>query len=200
MEERIMPDGQESANRDLAVFVLTVYDDLDAIVSLREVLFLPPGRTDQYTVDAVRALGEAWSEIVDDRDNHVTGILDLDETDVLAPAGLSGAQLRLKIAVWRRARAAMITEFGNSEDAKERSSSRPEPTKFDARAEKPAHPRKLPRRVRVALKLVASMLSYADTILGSLARLAGQHERLKEFKETVERLSGDMADEYPEVD
>jgi hypothetical protein len=41
-----MPDGQEPlANQALATFVLTLYDDLDALVSLREVLFLPPGYT-----------------------------------------------------------------------------------------------------------------------------------------------------------
>ena len=97
-----MPDGQETpANQTLATFVLTVYDDIDALVSLREVLFLPPGHTDRYTVDVVRALGEAWPEVVTDRDNHVTAIFNLSVTNALAQEGLSGAQLRLKIAVWR---------------------------------------------------------------------------------------------------
>jgi hypothetical protein len=196
-----MPDGQEpQANQALATFVLTLYDDLDALVSLREVLFLSPGHTDRYSVEVVRALGEAWTEVADDRVNHVTTVLGLSETNDLSPVGLSGAQLRLKIAVWRRARAARSTEFNDSEDAEPRSSSLPDPTKPEARAEEPRHPRKLPRRVRVALKFVASMLSYADTILGSLAKLAGHSERLKEIKEIVERLSGDMADEYPEED
>src|SRR5215469_13693527 len=139
-----MPDGQEPpANQTLATFVLTVYDDLDALVSLREVLFLPPGRTDRYTVEAVRELGDAWNEVVGDRENHVTTILGLSVANGLTQDGLSGAQLRLKIAVWRRARAAMITEFNNSEDAEPRSSPLPAPAKLETRAEEPPHPRKL---------------------------------------------------------
>lgn len=195
-----MPDGQETpANQTLATFVLTVYDDIDALVSLREVLFLPPGHTDRYTVDAVRALGEAWTEVVTDRDGHVTAIFNLN-VNGLTQEGLSGAQLRLKIAVWRRARAAMIAEFNNSEDTESRSDALPKHAQLPISAEQPVHPRKLPRRVRRALKFIASMLGYANTILGSLAKLAGQYERFKEIKETVERLSDNMADEYPEAE
>jgi hypothetical protein len=196
-----MPDGQETpANETLATFVLTVYNDIDALVSLRELLFLPPGHTDRYTVEAVRALGEAWTEVVTDRDSHLAAIFGLSATNDLIQAGLSGAQLRLKIAVWRRARVAMIAEFNNSEDTESRSDPLPKPAQPPISAEEPVHPRKVPRRVRRALKFVASILSYANTILGSLAKLAGQYERFKEIKETVERLSDNMADEYPEAE
>lgn len=140
--------------------------------------------------------GRSWTG----RDSHVTAIYNLSVPNGLAQEGLSGAQLRLKIAVWRRARAAMIAEFNNSEDTESRSDPLPKHAQLPISAEEPPHPRKLPRRVRRALKFTARMLSYANTILGSLAKLAGQFERFKEIKETVERLSDNMADEYPEAE
>jgi hypothetical protein len=192
-----MSNGQEPTdNQILAGFAVTLDDDLDALVSLREVLFLPP-RPDQYAVDAVRRLDEAWRSVLVGRDARVTEIMQLNSSS-LEESGLSGAELRLKMAVWRRARAAAVAEFEDSEDRDARSEALAAVARTDVTAEA-TFPRKLPRRLRLGLKSVSKMLGYADTIIGSLLRITGQFERFKELKETVEKLTRDVSEEHTEV-
>jgi hypothetical protein len=195
-----MPNGQPSSDtQELASFVLTLYEDLDALVSLREVLFLS-GYPDRYTVEAVRAMGDAWSGIDADRSGLVATILTFNNTTALLQAGLTGVELQFKIAVWRRARTVAIAEFEASDDPEARSQVPSPPVGSPGvTAEQPSWPRKLPRRLKQALGRVGAMLGCADTIIGSLLRIMNQFERLKEFKETVEKLSNDMDQGRPEA-
>jgi hypothetical protein len=59
-------------------------------------------------------------------------------------------------------------------------------------------PRKVPRLLRFSLKTLQKVLSCADTILGSLVKLVGRAEALREIKEAVEKLAGDAADVLPD--
>ena len=45
------------------------------------------------------------------------------------------------------------------------------------------------------LRWVSRMLGHADTLLGSLAALVKESERLKEIKETLEKGSGEVAED-----
>lgn len=193
-----MTNGQAPSNNQvLASFVTTLYEDLDALVSLREVLFLR-GYPDRYTVEAVRAMGNAWPNVYAERNSRVAEILTYNNTSELVQAGLTGEELQFKIAVWRRARAAAMAEFEDSDDQQDRSQvPSPSTGPSGVTAEQPFW-RRLPRQLKRALGRVGTMLGCADTIIGSLLRVINQLERLKEFKETVERLSIDISDGSPE--
>lgn len=197
-----MPDEAETDLQRLTAFVWTVYDDLDALVSLREVLFLTPDRLDAAGVEFVRQLEPAWAEVKATRDSVISHLLSpsADEAPLFDQHGLTGSQLNAKLLIWRRERTLANGEFSDSDDVEPRSTSDPLSQPTGVETPEPSFSRKRPRRLKRALKWVHRMLTHADTVLGSLVRAFAfaQIEPLKEIKETIEKLAGDISIELPE--
>ncbi len=187
----------ESDAQRVSAFLWTLYDDLDALVSLREVLFLVPTRLDQAGVDFVRALGSAWPGVKEGSAEILSTVLDPNQLPALKKYGLTGSQLDLKLLAWKRARAHADAVFKDSDDAEARGSGDPVGSVPGLGAHEPPFTRKRPRRLKTALRWVARMLSHGDTLLGSLVRAFTQLDAVKEIKETIEKTAGDISGELP---
>lgn len=119
--------------------------------------------------------------------------------DTIERHGLYGAELNLKIGLWLESRIRVIAELRNGEEL---AAAEPPPSEVPTfrgiQPEGPWMPRKMaPKgegKVRRALRRIAVALGHADNWLDSLIAAMGQHERLKEIKETMERAAGDSAD------
>jgi hypothetical protein len=192
------------ANQDaqrLATFVWTLFDDLDAVISVRELLFLVEPQRDPLTLVIVRQLGEAWIEVEATRLPVINAVLSA-SIEALSEHGLTDAQLGLKLRMWKRARDEAVEEFSNSKYPQLELPERPTPTQESPPPgviqEEPRFPRKAPRFLKRALKLLSRGLSYADSILESLTRVVVVGEALREMKQATEKLAGDTADVLPD--
>jgi hypothetical protein len=186
----------------LASFVWTVYEDLDVFVSQRAPLFSPTrGDADERAqmLELLNLLGTAWPEVMAQRPLTARAILNLNG-DALAPPGLVGNQLRLKILAWERARnrfeSVLIGRYDDDQLQTENrfagfTTIRPAPRlNFQQRIA-----RRLSARARTRLRRLNSLLAYADIPLGSLLALVPLVDPLVEVKQLVEQISGDLGSE-----
>jgi hypothetical protein len=189
--------GQPTDVELLSAFVWTLYEDVDAIVDLREVLFLAPTDFHHGRVVAVRRMEAAWIEVLESRARVIDTVASGDPLDYrLETAGLAGEQLRFKNEIWLEARTIMASSLADSDDVEERPRARPrDETPDPSWPIPPALPRKMPRRAKWALKWISRALGHADTILGSLTGLIGLSESLKEFKESLEKLAAETSED-----
>lgn len=199
-------DRDVNSGRVLAGFVATLADDLNVITAQRSELF-----ADRLEVagSVIEVLQRAWGEVVETVPDAWEEVGGLDEA-VLTEAGLTGQQLRLKIAAWDESRQVLDRMFGSTESALEHV---PEGANLFVGTDVPlfgaegalayadaysprlpiltGHPRRLWGRL---LRRIWRTLGYADTILGSIPVVKGAVEPIKEYKEIVENLSADAGD------
>ena len=185
------PGGEDALT--LSAFVWTVYEDLDVLVDMRNALLAPPEGGAELESTGLRAyadlLGETWPEVSETRWEVLTAV-DRLPVEVLHRYGLTGLELMVKLELWRRARAVLTEEIlTEGEDIYYPSA----PTAPSPHPPLPAA-RRFTRTKRV-LRWVSRMLGRADILLGSLAALVKESERLKEIKETLEKVSGEVADD-----
>lgn len=192
-------DNSSDADRgELLSFVSTVYDDLAWMVDMRYALFPSDLSSEEGSFDDLSEflawLADAWPGVFETKAELLQQMSEV-PSEVLAYHGLAGLDLRVKLLAWRRARSRLtraVVEEAEADDAGE---------VFDDSAEDPQAPLPRPRRfrrVKKVLKWASRALGHADTVLGSLAALLSQAERLKEIKETVEKVSGEVADDLPD--
>lgn len=186
----------------LAMSVTTLHDDLHTIVFLRERLFPSLRReTDQETLDLLDSMRNAWSEVQTQliRREVVPLIQNLDRQTV-GEFGLGGAQLELKLRAWQRSRRQLLIAFADSADADPGPEALPPPI---LPGQAPNIFRRLvakrPRWLKRGLRHLKKTLASADIVLGSLAKALPGIDILEEFKEVVEGLAGDKADELPDA-
>ncbi|WP_392545265.1 hypothetical protein [Oryzobacter telluris] len=194
----IYDNSSDADRRELLSFVSSVYDDLAWMVDMRYELFSPDLSTTEGSLDDLSEflawLADAWPDVYETRAELLRQMSEV-PSEVLANHGLAGLDLRVKLIAWRRARLRLtraVLEEADAEDSDE---------VFDDYAEHPQAPLPRPKRFRRAkrvLKWASRALGHADTILGSLAALLSQAERLKEIKETVEKVSGEVAEDLPD--
>lgn len=185
---------------ELGSFAWNVFDDVGALVDMREDLF--PRYTEEPDVaiegfDEFRELvGQAFGVVLTTRDGFVQEILALDP-EQLERIGLVGPELALKMAAWQASRdllTALLRRSGGEEEQQEfvvPPSARVRP------AEKIPLVRRIARRVPILRPLLITgkaALERADIALGSLVKLAPLGERLIELKEMVESGMGELAD------
>jgi len=186
----------------LASFVWTVYDDLDVLVSQRVSLFSPTRGEDderQQMLELINVLGAAWPEVLSQRPVTISAILSLNSFS-LAPLGLAGNQLRLKILGWERARnrfeRVLVGRYDDEQVQAENlaadfQSVRPAPRmNFQQRTAQ-----RLSALARGRLRRLNSFLAYADIPLGSLLALVPLVDPLVELKQLVEQVAGDLGTE-----
>lgn len=188
-------DGDDRAQ--LAGMVWTLFEDLDALSAMRDSLFALDANDSQAAERAafLERWGPAWAEIAVTRYALVDAILATD-LDGLSAAGLGGAQLTMKLAAWRMSRAQMLAAFEDGAPAPGR------PLVLPQWEQPPAGVREESRRLRLSVPpflrracgWVSSALGMGDVVLGSLAGLVSLAEPLKEGKEILERVAGDVAD------
>lgn len=184
---------------ELISFVGTLYDDVDWVVAMRLPLFGADVESAEGPLgdlaEFLSWLADAWPGVLDTRQDVLERIATLPE-DLLSAYGLVGLELRVKLLAWQRARRRLrlaVVEEGVFEERPELSEESPLPS---AQRSLP-RPRRF-RRVKRVLRWTSRLLGHADTVLGSLTALVGQAERLKEIKETVEKVSGEVADDIAE--
>jgi hypothetical protein len=146
-----MPDetGQPTDLELLTSFLWTLYEDLDALVDMREVLFLAPTDFHHDRVTTVRRMESAWIEVLESRADVLDTVAGENVPNRLVDAGLVGHQLRFKWQAWSEARAVMVRALADSDDVEERPRSRQPPEPRDTISpSQPALPRRQPRRVK----------------------------------------------------
>ena len=190
--------GAREPELSLTSFVVTLYDDLDAIVDMRGPLYFPSGDDDLARLGLERFvtwLGDAWPSVGASRDEVLRALSDTD-AEVLRAAGLTGVELLVKLILWSRARERLIRAILEDGEDVTYAEEPPEATSGAPRRAMPRAGRF--RRTKLVLKWVSRALGHADTVLGSLATILNQAERLKEVKETVEKVSGEVSDDLDE--
>jgi hypothetical protein len=148
------------------------------------------------------AMNDAWTEVdLAFRQKELIGqVLDAD-AEQLADHGLTGTQLDFKLIAWHQSRERMRASFVDSDDPDPGSDAEPEsvlPSGVSAwfgrlRAT-------IPRRVKNGLKYLRKTFANADILLGSLAATIPGFDMLTEFKEAVEGIAEDKAEELPDDD
>lgn len=191
--------GENVSAGVLAGFIATLADDLSVITAQSSALFVDRLEVASSVVDVLRS---AWVEVLGTVPDAWRQVGLLDE-DTLRGAGLTGQQLRLKIAAWDESRQVLDRMFGETESSLE---SLPEDIDPFFGAEGPlalanayspripiltGHPRRLWGRL---LRRIWRTLGYADVILGSIPVVKDAVEPIKEYKEIVENLSADAGD------
>jgi hypothetical protein len=185
---------------DIDSFVWTVYNDLDDLVQMRFPLLVRPpeewttGGDDLQRLQQFAGwLGETWPGVMATRDQVIEIVRSLDD-DQLASAGLVGVQLDTKLLIWRRARDLLdqaLMEYG-------RDPAEVEPDEPPPGVEPERRIRRFVRLVRAktVCKWASRALGHADTVLDSLLRLVpGVGETLSELKKTVEKVTGEVAED-----
>lgn len=187
----------------LAMFVATLHDDLHTIVFLSERLFPSLRReTDQEMRDLLDSMRNAWGEVQTQliRRELVPIIQNDLGPETLAQFGLDGAQLELKLRAWQRSRRQLLIAFADSADSDPGPEALPPPI---LPGQAPNGFRRLvakrPRWLKRGLRHLKKTLASADIVLGSLAKALPGIDILAEFKEVVEGLAGDKADELPDA-
>ncbi|HET7725617.1 MAG TPA: hypothetical protein VFK68_13345 [Propionibacteriaceae bacterium] len=189
--------GAREPELSLGSFVVTLYEDLDAVVDMRTPLFIPSGDDDLARLGLegfVAWLGDAWPGVRGSQEELLEALAEADPA-VLRAAGLTGVELMLKLILWSRARQRLIAAvLEDGEDIAP--DDQAEPTGQSPRRAIPRAGRF--RRTKRVLKWISRALGHADTVLGSLASIINQAERVKEIKETVEKVSGEVSEDLDE--
>lgn len=192
------PGGSDA----LAGFLWTLYDDLDALLGQRPTPLLTRAAADQQAspilVAALGTLARAWPDVLRTRDEVIAAVRDPDNLERLVAAGLTGADLAFKLGLWTWAREEWSTALraDGLEPIDESASTGTPPG--DVRVADPLpKPRGL-TRFRNFFKWGQRTLEFADTALGSLAKVVQMSERLEEVKQSVEKILGVLHDDLPE--
>lgn len=192
-------DGMDDETK-LVSFIAVLQDDLHVAVALRERLFVSPRQAeDELLYRLHREMASAWSEAQEQIPLLMERILAGEFRGGLDGAGLTGNQLDFKLFAWHRARERLLAAFEDSADRRPALSESDRPDPPDG----VWHPfrrltAKRPRWLKRGLRRLSKALSYADTILDSLASVVSMAEPLKEFKQTVEKLAGDTSEWLPD--
>lgn len=186
----------------LAAFMVAVHDDLHKTVLLKDALFSSQDPdlavTNAYLLVAMEA---AWAEVDQTfRDQDLLGQVLAADIDLLAAHGLTGWQLDFKLLAWHLNRELLRAAFADSDDPDPGQAAEPEPV---LPPDTPSRFRRLratvPRALRNGLRHLGRTFANADIVLGSLAAalpgVSAGVGLLSEFKETVEGLAKDRADE-----
>lgn len=184
---------------ELIHFVTAVYDDVGWVVDMGYPLFRAEVESAEGSLDDLSGflswLADAWPGVLGTREEVVERITAL-PAEALSTHGLAGVELRVKILAWQRARRRLrlaVTEDGEFAEVPDLPEEEPPTT-----AQRPLpRPRRF-RRVKRILKWTSRLLGHADTLLGSLTALVNQAERLKEIKESVEKVAGEVAEDITE--
>lgn len=191
------PEEPEAERVAIEAFLRAMFQDVGLVVGLRENLY-PRG----LVPDAFHEhLPAAWEEVLETRQSVIREAREV-HFDELRRAGLHGAQLELKLAIWRSARAAAASELDESDESADiepwvvpDDDADDEVRRFDVGLPLPP---KIPKYLKPFLRLLHRLLDYGDTILKSLKKAIPGGEAIEEIKEILEKLSGDVADALPD--
>jgi hypothetical protein len=173
----------------LALFVWTVYQDISAIVFLKEELLGGPTYRDFLDV-----LPEAWSDVGKNSTQDIPLIMGGD-TNRFGSYGFVGNPLRANLEAWHGARERMLDEFDVGGPIMVPPFPPPEIPPPGRGGLNRFLQRRRPLHRKRALKWLAATLAHADNLLGSLTGvIPGIAEPLKEIKHAIERAAGDIAD------
>ena len=191
-------DDEVPPGERLAAFLLALHDDLHTIVYLSERLFSAAG-PDPHDVNAqlLVVMRDAWAEIdLAFRQQELLDRVRNADVQELAAYGLSGRQLDFKLIAWHQSRELTRESFVDSDDSDPGAVAEPEPVAARGVRRwfgklKPT----IPRQLKIGLRRLSKALSKADIILGSLAAVVPGVDMVKEFKEAIEEIAADRAEE-----
>jgi hypothetical protein len=201
------PGGTSTLDRasdgePLVAFVWTLYDDLDVLLGQGSdsILFRAAvdGEAGPNLLAALGLLAGAWPNVLRTRDDVIAAIRDPDNVARLVSAGLTGPELAFKLALWSWARdewSNVLRLAGGPIDGRHSSGTPPAGLRVATALPKVTG---LKGFVRGFFTWGQRTLEFADTALGSLAKVVQMSERLEEVKQSVEKILGVLHDDLPE--
>lgn len=188
------------SRQELASFLATLCEDLNTTIALRGYLFAPVGENgDGANEELLYLMDQAWAEARGGVPELILAALYPSPSQALGleRAGLTGAQLRFKVAAWRISRLALLEAFRDSDDPDTPPDFLAQVPPQVIRQDEPL-PRRRPRFKKWALKKLSQVFAHGDTILESFASAVSLGHALEEIKKVTERMSNDWSDALPD--